>query len=319
MKLTQYIVGAVVATALGAAQAQAWPSKPIKVVVPYAAGGPTDVIARKLGAMLSGRLGQQVIVENKSGAGGVIGVDAVVNAPADGYTIGLVATGPVAGMPALGKVPYEQSDIEYITLAAHNPAAIVVSGKSGYDSLAALIKAGKADPDALNYGSAGNATTPHIGAALFVQEAGFAATHVPYKGMAPSINALMGGEVQFLSADIMAVMGQVQAGTLKLLAVASTQRASQAPDVPTTAELGLPNVVMETYYGFIGPKDLPADVTRRIREATAEALAAPEMKQMLNQLGATGRTSTGDEYRQLMLQEQQKWGRVAAKGNIRVD
>ena len=319
MRLIKSIIAAVLATAITGAHAQAWPSKPIKVIVPYAAGGPTDVIARKLGVLLSSRLGQPIVIENKGGAGGVIGVDAVVKSPADGYTIGLVATGPVAGMPALGKVPYQQSDIEYITLAASSPAVIVVGSKSSYDSLASLIRAGKAAPNALNYGSAGNATTPHIGGALFAQEAGFEATHVPYKGTAPSITALMGGEIQFLSTDIMAVMGQVQAGALKMLAIASTQRASQAPDLPTTTELGLPQIQMETYYGLIGPKGLPADIQRRIRDATTEALASADMKQMLAQLGAAGRTSSGDEYRRLMLQEQQKWGRVAAKGNIRVD
>jgi tripartite-type tricarboxylate transporter receptor subunit TctC len=155
----------------------------------------------------------------------------VVKSPADGYTIGLVATGPVAGMPALSKVPYKQSDIEYITLAAHSSAVIVVNSKSSYDSLASLVRAGKAAPNALNYGSAGNATTPHIGGALFAQEAGFEATHVPYKGTAPSITALMAGEIQFLSTDIMAVMGSMALARTKGPAKAVSTVAAEIVDI----------------------------------------------------------------------------------------
>ena len=154
------------------ANAQSWPNKPVRLIIPYAAGGPTDVMARKLGVRLSTELGQPVVIENKPGAGGVIGVDAVVKANADGYTLGLIAPGPVAGMPALTKVPYSNADIDYITLVSRSTSVIATSSQSPFENLNALINAAKKAPGTLNYGSAGNGTSPHIGGEMLKQEAG---------------------------------------------------------------------------------------------------------------------------------------------------
>lgn len=299
--------------------AQTWPSKPVRIVVPYAAGGPTDVIARKIGAQITAKYGQPVIVDNRLGAGGTIGVDAVLKAPTDGYTLGLVAPGPVAGMFALTKVGYAQSDIGFVSLVARNPAVIAVNAKSGMNALGDLVKSAKTQPGKLNFSSAGLGTTPHIGSELFKQEAQLDVVHIAYKGTAPAVTALISGEVQFISTDLMAVLPFAQAGQVKILAIAGGKRASQIPDVPTTSELGLPNVVMETNYGVIGPKGLPADLQKRIRDVLAEALQTADVKELLNQLGAVGLTSTGDEYRGLMQSEYEKWKLVAAKGNIRLD
>ncbi|WP_137918709.1 tripartite tricarboxylate transporter substrate binding protein [Hydrogenophaga sp. 2FB] len=298
---------------------QTWPERPIRLVVPYAAGGPTDVMARKIGAHISQKTGQPVVIDNKGGGGGTIGVDQVLKAKPDGYTLGLVAPGPVAGMFALTKVVYAQSDIGYISLVARNPAVIAVSSKSGIKTLAELTKSAKDQPGKLNFSSAGPGTTPHIGSELFKQEAQLDVTHIPYKGAAPAVTAVLSGEVQFISTDLMAVLPFAQQGQLRILAVVGTKRSPQIPDVPTTTELGLPNVVMETNYGVIGPKGVPADLQKRIRSVLEEAVNSPDVKDLLNQLGAVAVTSSAEEYRVLMESEYEKWKRVATKGNIKLD
>jgi tripartite-type tricarboxylate transporter receptor subunit TctC len=318
MVATILVTGALATIATPAA-AQAWPSKPIRLVIPYAAGGPTDVIGRALATRVSAKLGQPVVVDNRAGAGGVIGVDAVAKSAPDGYTFALVAPGPVAGMPALSKVPYAPADIQYVTLVAKNPSVIAVNAKSGYATLADLVKAAKASPGKLNYSSAGNATTPHIGAELFRQEAGIDVVHVPYKGAAPAVTALLAGEVQFTQADLMVILPHAQSGALRVLAVAGAQRVSQIPATPTTAEAGLPAAVMETWYGVIGPRGLPADVQAKMRDTLVEVVKSADMTALLAQQGAVAVTSSGDEYRDLMAAEQEKWRKVAARGGIRMD
>jgi tripartite-type tricarboxylate transporter receptor subunit TctC len=307
---------AVLATTGLFAQAQGWPSQPIRLIVPYAAGGPTDVIARLVAKKVSGQLGQQVLVDNKAGAGGTIGVDAMVRSAPDGYTFALVAPGPLAGMPNLVKVPYSQSDVQYLTLVARIPAVIVVNTDSGITSLPDLIKRAKDAPGTLNYSSAGAGTTPHIGSELLKQEAGIDVVHVPYKGAAPAVTALLGGEVQMAMVDLLPVLQHVTAGKLKILAVAGPARAPQAPDVPTPAELGLPRVIMDTNYGVIAPVGLPAEVQKRFRAAVVAAMQSPEVKAQLLGQGAVAVTSTSKEYRDLMQREYDKWRLVIAKGKI---
>lgn len=299
--------------------AQAWPARPVRLVVPYAAGGPTDVMARKIAAYISAKHGQPVVIDNKAGGGGTIGVDQVLKAPADGYTLALVAPGPVAGMFALSKVVYAQSDIGYISLVARNPAVIGVSTRSGIKTLGELVKNAKDQPGKLNFSSAGPGTTPHIGSELFKQEAQLDVVHIAYKGAAPAVTAVLSGEVQFISTDLMAVLPFAKQGQMKILAVAGSKRSDQIPDVPTTTELGLPNVVMETNYGVLGPKGVPADVQKRIRDVLGEAVNSTDVKELLTQLGAVALTSSAEEYRSLMESEYEKWKRVATRGNIRID
>lgn len=311
-----FVATLVVATS---ALAQAWPAKPVRLVVPYAAGGPTDVMARKIGAHITARLGQPVVIDNKAGGGGTIGVNEVLRSAPDGYTLALVAPGPVAGLFALSKVSYAQSDVGYISLVARNPAVIGVSTRSGINTLGELVKNAKDQPGKLNFSSAGPGTTPHIGSELFKQEAQLDVAHIAYRGAAPAVTAVLSGEVQFISTDLMAVLPFAKQGQMKILAVAGSKRSDQIPDVPTTSELGLPNVVMETNYGVIGPKGVPADVQKRIREVLNEAVNSADVKELLTQLGAVALTSSADEYRGLMESEYEKWKRVASKGNIRID
>ncbi|MBL8303474.1 MAG: tripartite tricarboxylate transporter substrate binding protein [Ideonella sp.] len=299
-----------------AVHAQAWPSRPIRFIVPYAAGGPTDVIARLVAKKLGSDLGQTVVVDNKAGAGGTIGVDAALKSAPDGYTVALAAPGPLAGMPHLMKVPYAPTDIQYLTVVARIPAVIVVGKDSGITSLADLIRQAKAAPGKLNYGSAGPGTTPHIGAELLKQEAGIDLVHVPYKGAAPAVMALLSGEVQMAMVDLLPVLQHVASGALRILAVASTQRAPQVPDVPTTAELGHGGVLMDTTYGVIAPIGLPAVVQTQLRDAVVAAMQSPDMKEQLLRQGAVAATSTPQEYRALMATEFEKWRSVVARGRI---
>ena len=304
---------------LPAAQAQAWPAKPLKLIVPYAAGGPADAIARVLATKIGASLGQPVVVDNRAGAGGSIGVDATVKAPADGYTFALVAPGPLAGMPNLMKAPYTLDDIQYLTLVARIPSVLVVNSKSGIDSLEALVKKAKSAPGKLSYGSAGPGTTQHIGMEIFKDQAGVSVLHVPYKGAAPAITALLGGEVDVTMVDLLPVLSHVNSGTLKVLAVAASSRAPQLPNAPTMAEQGLPGVTMETTYGLIAPRSLPADIAARLREAAVAAVTAPEMKQLFLQQGALPVTSTPAEYQRLMRAESDKWKTIIVKAKITLE
>jgi tripartite-type tricarboxylate transporter receptor subunit TctC len=299
-----------------AAQAQDWPARPIKLIVPYAAGGPTDAIARLLAIKVGAALRQPVVVDNRAGAGGVIGVDATVKAPPDGYTIALVAPGPLAGMPNLMKAPYTLGDLQYLTLVAKIPSVVVVNKKSGIDSLEALVKKAKAEPGKLSYSSAGPGTTPHIGMEIFDDQAGIDMLHVPYKGAAPAITGLLGGEVQVAMVDLLPVLAHIQSGSLKALAVAATARAPQLPNVPTTAERGLPGVTMETTYGIVAPKGVPADIATKVRDAFVAAVEAPETQQQFLQQGALPVTSTAADYQRLMKAESDKWKNIIVKAKI---
>ncbi len=305
--------------ASGAARAQEWPARPLKLVVPYSAGGPTDAVARILATRMGSALGQPVTVDNRAGAGGVIGVDAVAKAPPDGYTFALVAPGPLAGMPNLTRTPYAPADLQYLTLAARIPSVIVVGRASGIATLQQLIDRAKQSPDKLNYSSAGAGTSPHIGFELFKRETGTKLVHVAYKGAAPAITAVLAGEVQATMVDLLPVLPHVAGGNLVVLAVAGPSRAPQLPEVPTTAELGFPGVLMETTYGLVSPKELPPAVHKRLRDAAVAAIQAPDIQAQFLKQGAIAATSTGAEYQRLMQAESDKWRGVIASAKISLD
>ncbi len=313
------IAAAALSMSIQTAHAQAWPSKPIRLVVPYAAGGPGDVIARLVAKKAGEGLQQTIIVDNKGGAGGTIGIDAALKSPPDGYTFALTAQGPLAGMPNLMKVPYALADVQYLTLVARGPAVVVVGKKVAANSLADLVKLAKAAPGKLNYGSAGPGTTPHIGAELLKQEAGIDLAHVPYKGAAPAVTGLLGGEIDVAMVDLLNVLPHVAAGTLKVLAVASPTRAPQLPDVPTTKEAGFPGVVMDTTYGVIAPPGVPADVQKKFRDAIVTAMQSAETKEQLLKQGVVAMTTTPQEYKTAMQAEFDKWQRVINKGKITLE
>lgn len=301
------------------ALAQAWPTRPVVFVVPYAAGGPADALARMMARKMSDSIGQPVVVENKAGAGGTIGIAAAIKAAPDGHTFAVTGPGPLAGMPALMKMPYTQADYQHITLVARVPSVIVVNTESGLNTLADLLARARAQPGALNYGSAGSGTTPHIAVELLKQEASINLTHVPYKGAAPAVTALLGGEVQLAMVDLPPVLQHANAGRLRILAVAGSERAPQQPRVPTTRELGLPGVTMDTNYGVIAPRGIPADIQKKAQEAFAAALNSPDLKEQFLKQGAVAVSSTPQEYAGLMASENEKWQKVVARGKITLE
>lgn len=312
-------LAAPLATASQGAHAQAWPSKPIRLVVPYAAGGPADVIARLVARKAGEVLRQTIVIDNKAGAGGTIGVDAALKAPADGYTFALTAQGPLAGMPNLSKLPYALADIQFVTTVARGPTVIVAGKNLAARNLAELIKLAKAAPGKLNYGSAGPGTTPHIGAELLKQEAGIEMTHVPYKGAALAVTGLLGGEVDVAMVDLLVVLPHVTSGALKVLAVASPGRAPQLPDVPTTGEAGLPGVLMDTTYGVIAAGAVPAAVQQKLREGLVAAVQSSEVKEQLYKQGVVATASTSQEYKTMMQAEFDKWRRVVSQAKITLE
>jgi tripartite-type tricarboxylate transporter receptor subunit TctC len=301
------------ATAL---HAQTWPNRPIKLIVPYAAGGPADAMARQIATKMQSSLGQPVVVDNRGGAGGTIGVEATLKSASDGYTIALVATGPLAGMPNLTKTSYSLDDIQYLTLAAKIPSVVVANSKSGLDSMSALLAKAKAQPGKLNYSSAGPGTTPHIGMEILKSQAKISLLHIPYRGAAPAITALLGGEVELAMVDLLPVLPHIKSGAFKALAIAGTSRSPLLPNVPTTAESGLPGVTMETTYGLIAPKGLPPTIVTQVRDAAIAAVNSAEVKQWLQQQGAIPVTSTAAEYQQAMKAESDKWKGIIIKANI---
>ncbi|MDP3834935.1 MAG: tripartite tricarboxylate transporter substrate binding protein [Hydrogenophaga sp.] len=313
------IAALALALACTQAHAQAWPTRTIVFVVPYAVGGPADALARMVARKMSETTGQPVVVENKAGAGGTIGVAAAIKSAPDGYTFALTGPGPLAGMPTLMKMPYTTADYQHITLVARVPSVIVVNTDSGLNTLADLVARAKAQPGALNYGSAGGGTTPHIAVELLKQEAAIHLTHVPYKGAAPAVTALLGGEVQLAMVDLTPVLQHANAGRLRILAVAGNERAPQQPRVPTTRELGLPGVTMDTNYGVIAPRGIPADIQKKAQDAFAAALNSSELKEQFLKQGAVAMSSTPQEYASLMTSEYEKWQQVVARGKITLD
>ncbi|HBP29988.1 MAG: Bug family tripartite tricarboxylate transporter substrate binding protein [Advenella sp.] len=302
-----------------AANAASWPTKPLRLIVPYTAGGPTDGVARLIAQHLEENLGQAVVVQNRPGAGGAVGVGEVLRAAPDGYTLALVAPGPVAGLPALQALPYKLSDIQYIAGVARYPSVISVGAKSAISTLQQLVDTAKKAPGTLNYSSAGNGTTPHIGAELFRQEADIDTLHIPYKGAAPATTALLAGEVQYEMSDLAPVLPFHRAGKLKVLAVAGKERLSQLPDVPTTVESGLPAVIMETLYGLIGPAGIDKTIIERLGQAVTDVTATEHVRQFLYEQGGAPANLNDDQYRQTMMAEFNKWKRVAEKGDIKLN
>jgi tripartite-type tricarboxylate transporter receptor subunit TctC len=261
-------------------QAQSsYPDKPVKLVIPFAAGGATDVLGRLLALSLQDKLGQSVVVENKPGAGTVLAASQVAKAAPDGYTLLLASNSTLVLNPVI------REKLSYHPLTSFTPIGmvadmqlLVVTGPSGPGSLAALVSQAKADPNAVNYGSFGTGSTVHFAAELFKSAAGIQMTHVPYNGSGPSLTALMGGQVLVSSDTIVASMPLIKAGKIRPLAVFSPQRLKALPDVPTMAEAGYPNVEISSWFALMAPKDLPGPVRQKLEKALSDVLAMPDVR-----------------------------------------
>ncbi|WP_238890973.1 Bug family tripartite tricarboxylate transporter substrate binding protein [Achromobacter insuavis] len=318
-KATALTVATLLLGATFAAPGQAaapWPSQPIRLIVPYPPGGSVDNLARLLAPALGQRLGQTIVIENKAGASGTIGVDATVRATPDGNTFGFGVPGAITGLPHVMKVPYDVSKIQYVSLVARIPLVLVVNPSLPDATLADFVASARRQPGKYNYGSAGNVTTPHLGGELLKQQTGIDIMHVPYKGASPAVTALLSNEVQMFPGDASAVLGFIKAGKLRTLAVASPTRFEGLPDVPTTKEAGFPGVIVESNYGIIAPTGTPPEIVQKMSRAIAETLAEPALRQKMIDQGAIPAATTPEAYQALMQAESRKWGEVIRRGKL---
>jgi len=303
----------------GVVSAQPWPAKPIKLVVAYPPSGATDIAGRLLAERLSSNLGQQVVVENRAGAGGMIGAQSVVRAEPDGYTLLLAASPEVSIAPVTVKaMQYDpQKDLQPIALVGQVPFLLVASPAFPPSTVAELVAYAKANPDKVNYSSFGNNTSSHLAGELFKVTAGIKTTHVPYKGSGPSIIDVMGGQIQYTFDAPAAVLAQVQAGKLKAIAVATTRRLASAPTVPTMAEAGMPGVTGGTWFGLLAPAKTPRAVIDRINAAALAALNAADFRKTFEDRSIAPGGGTPEDFGRFIAGEITKWQQLAATVGIK--
>jgi tripartite-type tricarboxylate transporter receptor subunit TctC len=297
---------------VGQAYAQtAWPAKPIRLIVGFAAGGSTDVTARIIAQALSDRLGQPVVVENRGGAGGNIGADAVAKAEPDGYTLLMATSSTFAANPNLYKsLPFDvRKDFAPIAVTAFIPNLLVVNPSVPANNVADFIAYLKANPDKLNFASAGNGTSQHLSGELFNSLAGVRMTHVAYRGGAPAVSDLLGGQVQVIFAPLVEVIQQVRAEKLKALGITTARRSPLLPEVPTILE-SLPGYEVALWNGLLAPANTPPDIIDRINRATIEALRSPEVKAKLAEQGSEPVGNTPAEFKAFIESELVKWRRL---------
>src|SRR6476660_4121143 len=269
------------------AVAQDFPTKPIKLIVPFPAGGPNDIIARVIGQRMSEIARQPVLIDNRGGQGGVLGTDAVAKAAPDGYTIAISSAGALAISPSMEKVAYDTlKDFAPVTLVATVPEMLVVATNVPANDMKELIGLAKAQPGKLNFASSGPGSLPHLAGELLKLTANIDIVHVPYRGAAPALNDLLGQQVQMAFLDLPVLLPQIKAGSLRGIAMGSPQRAPTAMEVPTTAEAGMPNLRVENWYGMVAPAATPPAIVAALNRIATEAMADPAVKEKLASQGA---------------------------------
>ena len=294
------------------AAAQGYPNRPIKLVVPFPAGGPNDIIARVVAEKMSSQLGQPIVIENRGGAGGVVGTDAVAKSAPDGYTIAISSAGAIAISASLvEKVPYDSiKDLTPITLVATVPELLVVPENMPAKDFKELVAMAKAQPGKLNFASTGPGSMPHLAGELLKINAQIDIVHVPYRGAAPAVTDVLSGQVQMVFLDTPVLLPHIKSGKLRALAVAAKERVPSVPDVPTMRELGLGSVDAENWYGMVGPAGLPKDIVDKLNKAAADAL---KDQSVVDKLGPQGAKLIGDRPEQFgtfIKSEIEKWGKV---------
>ena len=306
--------------ALGAS-AQGWPAKPVTLLVPFPPGGSTDMIARAVLPKLQEKTGGTFIVDNKAGAGGAIGAVQAKNAKPDGYTIFVSSLGPfVIGPHLLKNSGYDPlKDFDYITVAVQAPNILTVNANSPYKTFADFLKFMKANPDKLTFASAGNGTSDHLTAELFWQQTGTTGLHIPYKGGAPAMSDLLGGQVDATFMNINTGIANIKAGKLRALAITSSKRSPLLPDVPTMEESGVKGVTVYSWQAFAAPKGLPADIRTKLHDALVAGLNDPAVKPKLLELGFEVVGNTPEQFTAFQASEFARWKKVIEVGKITAD
>jgi len=317
---TLAVLAATIATALpGIAQAQTFPTRAMRMIVPFTPGGPNDIIGRMLAQKMSEQMGQSVIIDNRGGAGGIIGTDAVAKAAPDGYTMLFSGTASLSINPSLyAKLPYDAiNDFSPITLVGTAPSILVVNPDLPVKSVKELIDYARANPGKLNYASAGIGTPPHLAGELMSAALGVKMVHVPYNGGAPAMNDVMSGQVQMYFSGISQALPLIKAGKMRALAVTSAKRTAIAPDMPTIAESGIPGFEIGNWYAIVAPAKTPAPIISRLNAEILKALAGADVKKRFLELAADPIGSTPEELAAYQKAEIAKWARAIKTAGIK--
>jgi len=322
-KVLKVALFAVFSVTLGAATAQpqpAYPTKPVKIVVGYAAGGAVDVVARTVGQSMAGSTGQAFIVENKPGAGTNIAVRSVIDAAPDGYTLMLAANALAANMALYQPAPFHaERDLVPVSLVGRVPVVIAVNAQAGLPNLAKLIEAAKAKPGTVSFATPGNGSTPHLAVELFARAAGIKLMHVPYRGGAPAITDVIGGQLPLVAVNALEAAPHVKSGKLKVLAVMSPTRSSIFPDVPTIAESGFAGFEASVWYGFVAPAATPKPIVARLHAEVQKALQTNEVRERMSAVGGEVILGSAEQFGALIRSERQRYEKLVREANIKPD
>lgn len=320
-KFRALFLGAVALLASSVAQGQAWPSKPLRLIIPFAPGGATDVIGRLTAQKLQDALGQQIVVDNRPGANGNIGTELAVKSPADGYTLVLCYDGTLAVNPnAYRKMPFDpQKDLVPIVSVGQLPLLLVVHPSIPAKTLAEFVAFAKGAPGRINYSSAGYGSTGHLAGELFRGRAGLEIVHVNYKGGGQAVQDLLGGQIQALMTGLTTVEGHLKTGKLRALAFTSPRRMAGAPDVPTFGESGFPGLVVQSWYGLLAPAGTPADVVRRVNAEVNKLLQLQDVKERMASLSVEPTGGSAEQFAQTIRDDTVRWAKVVQDAGIRFD
>jgi len=304
----------------GSALAQTYPTKPIRMIVPFAPGGGTDVIARLLATQMSQSIGRQMLVDNRAGANAIIGTEIVARAPADGYTV-LFVSSPHSINPGLyPKLPYDTlKDFAPISQAASSPYVLVVHASLPVKNVRDLIALAKARPGQIDYGSGGSGSSAHLAAELFKDMAGIDLREIPYKGAGPALAAVVGGEAALVFGNALTVKPHIQAGRVRALGIASAQRSVAAPELPTIAESGVPGYRADAILGMLAPAKTPRPVIELLNAEVHKAMRAPEMTERMKSLGVDVALTTPEGFGQVIESEMQRWGKLIRKLGLKIE
>lgn len=322
MQTTRRLAMALVAATLtSTAFAQAWPNRPIRLVVPFPPGGGTDTIAREISHQVSLATGWNFVIDNKPGAGGNLGVDSVAKAAPDGYSLVIGQTSNLAINPSLyAKLPYDpQKDLAPITLLANAPLLMVTGTGTPYKSVADVIKDAKARPGSVNFASSGNGTVAHLSGELLQKAAGVKFQHVPYRGAAQAATDVIGNRVELYMSSVPTLLGHIKSEKLRPLAITSAKRVADLPDVPTLSELGYKDINVVTWFGLLAPAGTPKDIVAKLNAEFNKALQNPELRKKLSNEGAEPEGSTPDKFAALIKEEIPRWGKVVTESGARLD
>ena len=305
----------------GAAAAEAYPTKPVRLVITFPPGGPTDLVVRLIGQRLTEQWGHPMIIDNRGGAGGIVGTEIVARAAPDGYSFLVGTAGGMTINPALqSKLPYDPfRDFAPVGMLVNNPQILVAHPGVAAKSVKELVALAKAKPGQLNFASAGTGTATHLGLELLKLTAGFDAVHVPYKGGAPAVADLIAGQVQLLWVSIPSVLPHVKAGRLRALAVSTAKRSASAPDVPTIAESGYPGFEYSNWNALFAPAKTSPAIVKKVNAAVVKALSEPEVAQRLSAQGADPAPGTPEELARYMRTDHERWKKVIRTANIKPD